>query len=76
MSRPNPRKLQQQCNLFNARNPVGTKVVVRLDDGRKILTTTRTTAQLLSVHSAVIWLDGISGCYMLDRVTVAEEVEA
>ncbi|WP_374650281.1 hypothetical protein [Rhizorhabdus sp.] len=34
-----------------------------------MITRTRSKAEVLSGHSAVIWLDGISGCYLLDRVT-------
>jgi hypothetical protein len=66
---PSPAALQQQCDQFNARFPVGQQVTVRKDDGSGMNTTTRSEAQVLSGHSAVIWLDGISGCYLLDRVT-------
>lgn len=49
--------------------PVGTPVRVRLDSGREIDTKTRSAGWLLSGHSAVIMLDGISGAYSLERVT-------
>lgn len=61
--------LQKQCDTFNARFPVGQSVSVRKDDGAGVLTQTRAPAEVLSGHSAVIWLEGISGCYLLDRVT-------
>jgi len=67
--RPNAAALQKQCDTFNARFPVGQSVSVRKDDGGGTLTQTRAPAEVLSGHSAVIWLDGISGCYLLDRVT-------
>ena len=69
--------LQKQVDEFNARYPVGQMVTVRRDAGNGILTKTRSEAQVLSGHSAVIWLEGISGCYLLDRVTpVTDQVPA
>jgi hypothetical protein len=64
-------KLQAQCDKFNAENPIGTEVLVRKDDGSKVLTITTSIAQVLSGHTPVIWLKGISGCYLLDRVSKA-----
>jgi hypothetical protein len=67
-ARPDAAALQRQCDAFNARCPIGTEVALRMDCGDIVHTTTRTAAQVLSGHSAVIWLDKISGCYSLDRV--------
>ncbi len=72
MTRADPAALELQCERFNARWPIGQAVTVRKDDGSGVQTNTRTRAQVLSGHSAVIWLDGISGCYLLDRVTPIE----
>jgi len=74
--KPSLAKLQAACDAFNAAVPVGSSVVVTLDRGEKRITNTRSAAQVLSGHSAVIWLDGVSGCYLLDRITVqrAEQV--
>lgn len=69
MRRQNLAVLQKQVDDFNARYPVGQQVSVRKDGGDDVVTTTRARAEVLSGHSAVIWLDGISGCYLLDRVT-------
>lgn len=69
MTRRNTAALQRQCDAFNARYPVGHAVQVRMDCGDTVTTTTRSAAEVLSGHSAVIWLVGISGCYLLDRVT-------
>lgn len=69
MPAPNPKALQKQCDEFNRLYPIGQRVSVRKDGGFGILTTTRSEAQVLSGHSAVIWIDGMSGCYLLDRVT-------
>jgi len=62
-------ELQRQCDAFNSANPIGQKVNVRKDDGSHICTWVRHPAEVLSGHTAVIWLFGIRGCYLLDRVT-------
>jgi len=70
MRRPLPlAALQRECDQFNERFPVGQRVTVHLDCGDSVSTQTRSKAEVLSGHSAVIWLDGIAGCYLLDRVT-------
>lgn len=61
-------QLTQQVNEWNAMYPVGTPVKVLRDSGEWVYTKTRSEAQVLSGHTAVIWLDGITGCYLLDRV--------
>ena len=69
VKKPNLKKMQAECDAFNAENPVGAKVTVKLD-GRDDLfeTVTRSEAQIMSGHSVVIWLENVSGCYLLDRV--------
>ncbi|NIJ07201.1 hypothetical protein FHS31_000797 [Sphingomonas vulcanisoli] len=62
-------QLQQQCDDFNARYPVGQAVSMRHDAGDERVTKTRSKAEVLSGHAAVIWLEGVSGCYLLDRIT-------
>lgn len=62
-------KLQAVCDKFNAAHQVGAAVSVELDSGEVRETVTTSEAQVLSGHSAVIWLAGINGCYDLDRVT-------
>lgn len=76
MRRPDPAALQKQCDAFNARCPIGQPVHVRRDSGETVYTVTRSAAEVLSGHSAVIWLEGISGCYLLDRVTPCSTVPA
>jgi len=69
-------KLQAQCDAFNAANPVGTRVMLKKDFvPEPVETTTRSEAQILSGHSAVIWLTGVTGCYHLDCVTPAPTPE-
>ncbi len=69
-------KLQEACDKFNKAYPVGTGVNVLLDGGEIRQTVTTSEAQVLSGHSAVIWLKGVSGCYLLDRVTPLSPVFA
>lgn len=69
MKRPNLAKLQAQCDKWNAAHPVGTAVVLSHDNGTQVETKTISEAQVLSGHSAVIWLEGIRGCYLLDCVS-------
>lgn len=64
------KKLQAICDEFNADNPVGTEVLLKKDFQDELFPTkTRSTAQIMCGHSAVIWLENVSGCYLLDRVT-------
>lgn len=60
--------MQSKCDAFNKRNPVGTSVTVVKDLGDQIETTVKYPAQILSGHTPVVWLEDISGCYLLDRV--------
>jgi hypothetical protein len=62
---------KRQCDAWNAKHAVGAKVSVRLDNGEVRETVTTSAAEVLSGHSAVIWLEGVSGCYLLDRVKAA-----
>jgi hypothetical protein len=62
------RLTQKDCDAWNAKHPVGTAVSVRRDTGEVQEAKTKSPAEMLSGHTAVIWLEGISGCYMLDRV--------
>lgn len=66
---PSTSQLQAACDKFNTTHQVGAAVKVQLDGGEIRDTVTTSEAQVLSGHSAVIWLKGISGCYLLERVT-------
>lgn len=63
--------LQAECDYWNARHEVGESVILKKDNGEELFTTTRSEAQVLSGHSAVIWVAGLAGCYLLDRVRPA-----
>ena len=74
---PTLAQLQAECDKFNAACPIGGRVAVKLDgNDTPRITTTKSAAEVLSGHSAVIWLDGISGCYLLYRVTPIPEESA
>lgn len=61
-------ELLRACNSWNKRYPVGTRVLVRRDSGVIEETKTRSGAQLAESGVAVIFLEGIAGYYLLDRV--------
>ena len=76
MAKPNVKLQLLQVENWNLKYPVGTEVTVELDSGEIQATRTRSAAQMLGAvaskndpgHTAVIWLEGISGCYLLSRV--------
>jgi hypothetical protein len=59
---------QRLVDKWNAKWPVGKSVLVKRDDGSITLTRSRSRAQLLGGHTAVIWVEGIAGAYSLERV--------
>lgn len=59
----------QQVESWNIEHPVGSRVVVHRDNGERIESTVRGEAVLLGGHSPVAWVDGISGCYDIGRIT-------
>ena len=71
-----PKDQQRAVDDWNARYSVGQAVTVKRDTGEAVYTKTRSAAELLSGHSAVIWLEGIGGCYLLSRVTPVAEAAA
>ena len=60
--------MQSKIDVFNEKTPVGSPVTVIGDAGERITTKIKYPAKVLSGHTPVVWLDGISGCYLLDRV--------
>lgn len=55
-------------HAWNQKHTEGTKVIVTMDSGEEKSTTTTSEAWLLGGHSAVVMLDGVSGCYSLNKV--------
>jgi hypothetical protein len=74
MKRPNIKALTAKVDAWNASNKIGVDVAYRRDNGKATLTKTRTEAQVLSGHTAVIWLDDVSGCVDLSRVNAIESL--
>lgn len=75
--RPSNEMQEWLVREWNKRHPVGTPVRVRTDTRGTIETVTRSEAQMLSGHTAVVWVEGIAGCYALERVTaIGEAAEA
>lgn len=60
--------MESKIKIFNEKHPVGSVVTVVKDLGERIETKVRHPAQILSGHTAVVWLQDVSGCYLLDRV--------
>lgn len=67
--RPTPAALQKQCDAWNKKNPVGTMVSYEeiVGYGETHRGASNSEAQVLSGHSAVIWIDGKSGCVCLEH---------
>ena len=70
-------QLQKQCDEWNAANEVGTTVSYEeiIGEGETHRAPSYSEAQVLSGHSAVIWLEGKRGCVSLDHCTAVEESE-
>jgi hypothetical protein len=60
--------LEKRCREWNEKHPIGTEVKYHPVIGRPEhrLRKTRTTAQVLSGHTAVLWLEQESGCVALE----------
>ena len=64
------KQLQAACDRFNSKVAVGDLVLVRLDCvDEPFRTRTKSQAMLLGSHTPVVWLENVSGAYLLDRVT-------
>lgn len=62
-------KMEKQVDDFNQLYPIGSDVNVKKDGGEIIQTKTTSEAYVMGEHTPVIFLEGIRGAYMLDRVT-------
>lgn len=60
--------MQSIVEAFNKRNPPGTVVMMVKDLGQQVETRVRYPAEVLSGHTPVVWLEGVTGCYLLSRV--------
>lgn len=62
---------QKIVDDWNDKHPVGTPVIVNRDGGEQFHTVTRSGAELLSGHTPVVWVKGLSGCWALTHVKPA-----
>ncbi len=67
--RPSMADMQRQIELFNHGIKEGDPVTYKRDDGSILTTRTRSTAYMLSGHTPVVFLEGVSGCVLLNRVS-------
>lgn len=74
MKRPDP---VWEANTFNAAVKVGQRVRYQAikGEGPSIEYKTRTPAQVLSGHTAVVWLEGKSGCVACSHCTPVDLLE-
>ena len=68
-------KERKRADDFNSRYPVGTLVRywtgLREGEGKTGVTITR--AEVLSGHTAVVWIEGCTGCIALTHVKALEK---
>ena len=69
--RPTAKQLQATVDKWNASNPIGTMVSYQeiIGDGETHRGVSISEAQILSGHSAVIWMEGKRGCVCLEHCT-------
>jgi hypothetical protein len=71
-NRKSPAQLLNAVDGFNSRFPVGSKVMLKKDGvPEPVRTTTRSEAFVMCSHSAVVFLEGVSGCYLISHVSEA-----
>lgn len=66
---------QERVKAFNQAHPIGSRVRywTGLREGPGEISTTTTEAQLLSGHTAVVWLEGARGCIALSHIEPVKE---
>lgn len=66
MKKLDSQKLQSQCDAFNAICAPGGRIMFKRDGvDEPYETRTRSEAYVLSGHSPVVFVEGVSGCYHL-----------
>lgn len=68
IARPNPAQAERLVREWNDKHKPRKLVEVTLDDGSIKETCTTSEAWVLGGHTAVVMLNGIVGCYNLNRV--------
>lgn len=75
MPRKSKTRMMADCVAWNNANPPGTEVLLKKDSGEEIRTKTRGDAYVCNSGYPVIFLEGVSGYYLLDRVRRAPSEE-
>ena len=64
------RSPKEAVDEFNLRFPVGSEVMLKKDGvPEPVRTKTRSEAFVMCGHSAVVFLEGVSGCYLISHVS-------
>lgn len=61
-------EMRRQCDSWNTMHPVGSDVLLHRDNGETQRTRTRSEAYICESGYPVIFLEGVSGYYLLKRV--------
>jgi hypothetical protein len=71
------RRAQRQVDEWNEKYPVGTPVEfwTGAREGQGKQSRTRSQAEVLSGHTAVVWIEGVRGCVALSHVRPLNQVE-
>lgn len=69
MGRKTKEHWKKFCADWNEKYPVGTPVTLKRDSGEVLNTKTRSTAYVSNAGYPVIFLEGVTGYYLMDRVT-------
>lgn len=59
---------QRIVDMWNRTTPVGTDVILTLDNGTEVRTKTRSKAWVMGGHTSVVSVEGRAGGYDIDRV--------
>lgn len=70
------KQVQREVDDFNKRHPIGTPVQYWPVIGGKdsMRSTTRSEAQVLGGHTAVVWINGKAGCVALSHVEAVRQL--
>lgn len=69
MKTANTHRAEEKCRVWNEVVAVGDPVSLLKDSGQEIETTTRSEAYVSASGHPVVFLTGVAGYYLLDRVT-------
>jgi hypothetical protein len=61
-------RLQEKVDNWNLLVKVGDEVTVKRDDGSFFDTRTRSEAWVVGGHTPVVCVEGITGCFLLERI--------